>query len=256
MSQEQVQRLKSRMLAQRAELDLLRDFSRSPFPDIELPQRVQDVIAAVRAESLTYLKEADLRLLAELVVEAEQAERGGIVIECGTALGGSAIVMAAAKDAGRPMRVHDVFGMIPAPTKEDGRDVHDRYETIARGESRGLGGGEYYGYRQDLLGEVTDSFRRHGVPVASSGVELVRGLFEDTLHVDEPVALAHLDGDWYASTKVCLERIVPHLVPGGRLVLDDYYHWSGARTAVDEYFEGRSGFRVEHRAKVHVVAEG
>lgn len=256
MSDDQVRRLKSRMMAQRTELDLLRAFNRHPFSDIELPQRVMDVIEAVREEALTYLREADLRLLAELVVEADRAGREGLVIECGTALGGSAIVMAAAKAAGRPMRVYDVFGMIPPPTKEDGRDVHDRYEAIARGESKGLGGGEYYGYREDLLSEVTESFDRHGVPLRAHHVELVRGLFEDTLHVDEPVALAHLDGDWYASTKVCLERIAPHVVPGGRIVLDDYYHWSGARTAADEYFDGQAGWRVEHRAKVHVVREG
>jgi hypothetical protein len=28
-------------------------------------------------------------------------------------------------------------------------------------------------------------------------------------------------------------------VPGGRIVLDDYYKWSGCRAAVDEYFAGR-----------------
>ncbi len=256
VSDDQIRRLKSRNQALTAELDLLRGFSRHPFDDIDLPPRVADVVTGVREESLTYLKEADLRLLAELVVEADRAGREGLVLECGTALGGSAIVMGAAKAAGRPMRVFDVFGMIPPPTEEDGADVHERYETIRRGESGGLGGQTYYGYREDLLGEVTASFARHGVPVADDDIELVRGLFEDTVHVDGPVALAHLDGDWYASTKVCLERIAPHVVPGGRIVLDDYYHWSGARTATDEYFDGRPGWRVEHRAKVHVVREG
>ena len=51
----------------------------------------------------------------------------------------------------------------------------------------------------------------------------------------------------------CLERIAPRLVPGGRIVLDDYYKWSGCRTAVDEYFKDRDGFRFERRAKLHVV---
>lgn len=244
------------MKALQAELELLRDFSRHPFPGIGLPSRVDDVIAGVRGEALTYLKEADLRVLAELVVEADRSGREGMVLEAGTALGGSAIVMAAARATGRPMRVYDVFGMIPPPTSEDGPEVHERYAAIARGESTGLGGETYYGYREDLLGEVTDSFVRYGMVPQESGVDLVQGLFEDTVHIDGPVALAHLDGDWYASTKVCLERIAPHLVPGGRLVLDDYYYWSGCRVAVDEYFDERPGYRVEHRAKVHVVREG
>jgi asparagine synthase (glutamine-hydrolysing) len=83
----------------------------------------------------------------------------------------------------------------------------------------------------------------------------VRGLFEDTIRLDGPVALAHLDGDWYESTMTCLTRIAPLLVSGGRIVLDDYYTWSGCRRAVDEYFADREGFRFEHRTRLHVVRD-
>ena len=38
-------------------------------------------------------------------------------------------------------------------------------------------------------------------------------------------------------------------------MLDDYYAWSGCRTAVDEYFADRGGFRLEQRAKLHVVRD-
>ena len=187
------------------------------------------------------------------MLDVERAGLDGLVIEAGTALGGSAIVMAAAKSPERPMQVYDVFGLIPAPGDEDGADVHERYATIAAGEARGIGGDTYYGYRDDLYGEVTASFARLGVPAAEHNVELVKGLFEDTLVLDGPVALAHLDGDWYESTRTCLERIAPRLVPGGRIVLDDYYKWSGCRRAVDEYFAAHDGFRLEHGAKLRVV---
>ena len=96
-------------------------------------------------------------------------------------------------------------------------------------------------------------FARHGIKPAEHNVELVQGLFQDTLEIGEPVAFAHLDGDWYESTMTCLERIVPHLVVGGRIVLDDYFHYSGCRDAVDEYFQDRPGFRLERRMKLHVV---
>lgn len=152
------------------------------------------------------------------------------------------------------MKVYDVFGMIPEPTAKDGDDIHRRYEKIKAGESQGVGGETYYGYRDDLYGEVTESFVRHGVEVSAHTVDLVQGLFEDTIDLgDQPVAFAHLDGDWYDSTMVCLERIAPLLVSGGRIALDDYYHWSGCREAVDEYFKGRAGFRIERRTKVHAV---
>ena len=89
--------------------------------------------------------------------------------------------------------MHDVFGLIPPPSERDGEDVQARYATIAGGKSKGLGGDTYYGYREDLLGEVRDAFARLGVPVEENDVHLVQGLFEDTVTGDEPVALAHLD---------------------------------------------------------------
>ena len=221
----------------------------------ELPPRVEETIAQARTERLTYLKPDNLRELAAMVIDADRGALPGLVIEAGTALGGSAIVMAAAKAPERRMKVYDVFGMIPAPGERDGPDVHERYATIAGGAAKGVGGDTYYGYRSDLYREVEGSFARLGVAADEHGVELVQGLFEDTIELDEPVALAHLDGDWYESTMTCLTRIAPLLVPGGRIVLDDYYAWSGCRAAVDEYFAGRDGFRREHRTRLHVVRD-
>ena len=218
-----------------------------------IPEQVTRTVAAVREERLTYLKAEMLEDLAACVLQIERDGVDGLVIEAGTALGGSAIVLAAAKSPERRMKVYDVFGTIPPPTERDGADVHRRYATIAAGEAKGPGGETYYGYRDDLYHEVEDSFARHGVPVGEHHVELVRGLFEDTIQLDEPVAFAHLDGDWYESTMTCLTRIAPQLATGGRIVLDDYTKWSGCRKAVDEYFAGREGFRLEHRTKLHVV---
>ncbi len=221
----------------------------------DLPPEVEQTIDRARAEHLTYLRKNDLRELATVVADADVNELPGLIVEAGTARGGSAIVMAAAKARGRPMKVYDVFGMIPAPSEHDGADVHRRYEKITGGEAKGVGGDTYYGYRDDLYEEVKESFGRLGVPVDEHNVELVQGLFEDTIDLDEPVAFAHLDGDWYESTMTCLQRIAPLLTPGGRIVLDDYDHWSGCRMAVDEYFEDRPGYRLEHKAKLHVIRE-
>jgi hypothetical protein len=242
-----------RLRKARAELE---DARRYPpvFPE-PLPERVAQTIEAVRGERLTYLKAGMLEDLAGCVLRLERDGVAGVVVEAGTALGGSAIVLAAAKAPERPMKVYDVFGQIPPPSERDGADVHRRYETIAAGAAKGPGGETYYGYRDDLYREVEESFARHGVPVGEHGVELVRGLFEDTIRLDEPVAFAHLDGDWYESTMTCLARLAPLLVSGGRIVLDDYYTWSGCRRAVDEYFADREGFRFERRTRLHVVRD-
>ena len=260
---DRVARLRARVAAQKGRIDALkdelaqsRDSVRDVDPDLALPPHVRSVVEAVLDERLTYLAPANLAALARLVLLTERRGLEGLVVEAGTALGGSAIAMAAAKSPDRRMKVYDVFGMIPEPSDRDGADVQKRYEAIAAGRSRGLGGDVYYGYRPDLLSEVTAAFARHGLPVAETGVELVKGLFEDTIDLDEPVAFAHLDGDWYASTMVCLERIAPLLVPGGRIVLDDYYYWSGAREATNDYFADRAGYRLEFRSKLHVVREG
>jgi Macrocin-O-methyltransferase (TylF) len=239
----QLKTARKRLRNARAELSAARD----------IPERVTRTVAAVRDERLTYLKAEMLEDLAACVLQIERDGVDGLVIEAGTARGGSAIVLAAAKSPERPMKVYDVFGTIPPPTERDGADVHRRYATIAAGEAKGPGGETYYGYRDDLYHEVEDAFARHGVAVGDHNVELVRGLFEDTIQLDEPVAFAHLDGDWYESTMTCLTRIAPLLATGGRIVLDDYYKWSGCRKAVDEYFADRDGFRLEHRTKLHVV---
>ena len=214
---------------------------------------VERVIGRVLDEHLSYLGEAGLRSLAATVEEIEATGIEGLIVETGAALGGSAITMAAAKSPERPMKVYDVFRMIPPPSDKDGEDVHRRYRTIVSGGSKGIGGDTYYGYRDGLLTEVTKSFSRHGLPLRENKIELIQGLFQDTLRLDGPVALAHLDGDWYESTLTSLTRIAPLLSPGGRIIVDDYDTWSGCRAAVDEYFANRSGYRFERRARLHIV---
>jgi hypothetical protein len=68
-------------------------------------------------------------------------------------------------------------------------------------------------------------------------MHFVKGKVEDTIGADapQPIALLRLDTDWYESTKHELHYLFPRLSQGGVLIIDDYGHWKGARTAVDEY---------------------
>ena len=221
-----------------------------------MPERsdLPPVVYSVRGNSLTYLDENALADLYDAVKKIEDCGMSGILIEAGCALGGSAIVMATAKTPARPLRVYDVFGMIPPPSAQDGPDVHERYRVIQSGRSTGIGGNRYYGYIQDLDAQVAENFRRLGVDPEANNVRLIKGLFADTLHVEEPVALAHVDGDWYESVMTCLQRIEPNLVPGGVLVIDDYDDWSGCRKAVDEYFEDkRDRYEFVRKSRLHIV---
>ncbi len=207
----------------------------------------------MRRQRLTYVSLGGLNDLFEAAVAADREGRPGVFMEAGCALGGSALVLARAKKPTRPLIVYDVFGMIPAPTDADGEDVHARYETINSGQASGLGGETYYGYEPDLMAKVRQTFERFGLPVDENAVRLIEGLFEDTIVGDEPVALAHIDGDWYESVRTCLERIGPRLAPGGVMVVDDYEMWSGCRRAVDEFLAGHpDDYRAVPRNRLHI----
>jgi asparagine synthase (glutamine-hydrolysing) len=216
---------------------------------------VPDVVARVRAQHLSYLPESALCDLYDLAREADEQGRPGLLVEAGCALGGSAIVLAAAKAPERRLDVHDVFSMIPAPGERDGADVHARFQRISGGQATGIGGDTYYGYEDDLMTKVAAAFDAFGLPLADNSVTLVRGLFQDTLPPPgagaDPVALAHVDGDWYESVRTCLDRLGPRLAPGGVMVIDDYFKWSGCRTAVDEFLaEHPDTYQRERRTRL------
>jgi asparagine synthase (glutamine-hydrolysing) len=79
-------------------------------------------------------------------------------------------------------------------------------------------------------------------------------LFQESLIIDEPVALAHIGADWYESVMVCLEESHLILLRGGVMIIDDYYHWSGARKAVEQYFDGRNNeYQFINKSRLHVV---
>ena len=214
-----------------------------------------EVIHRVRQRRLTYLDRYALLELAEVVHQAGRLGLNGALLEAGCALGGSAIVMARSKVRQAPLYVHDVFGMIPSPSDEDDAEIHQRYQEIVGGKSRGLGGDRYYGYEEDLYAQVQSNLEGFGLSLAGDRIRLVKGLFEDTLTGDTPVAVAHIDCDWYQSVKTCLERLWPRLVRGGTLIIDDYYHWSGCRRAVDEFVGGigPEERRMVHRSRLHLV---
>lgn len=69
-------------------------------------------------------------------------------------------------------------------------------------------------------------------------VRFVSGWFESTLplvDVADGIALLRLDADWHASTTTCLEHLYHRVVPGGLIVVDDYYTWDGCARALHEF---------------------
>ncbi len=203
---------------------------------------VTAAIAAIRGANLSYCGPPKLENIAEAAVAVRTAGVRGSWLEAGVALGGSAILLARLKPRGVALDLYDVFGMIPPPGPDDGEDAHRRYAEIASGASKGLGDDTYYGYVDDLQAKVLANLARFDVVPARDRVRLHRGLFATTLRPTGPVALAHVDCDWYDSVRVCIERIAPQLAVGGMIVFDDYSSYSGCRRAVDEWLAAAKGF--------------
>jgi O-methyltransferase len=207
-------------------------------------QLVSSVARDVRSKNLTYLSYRNLRTIERCVRRIDKRSVPGIFIEAGVALGGSAVVIASLMPQGRAFRGYDVFGMIPPPGERDGVKALARYQTIASGESRGIGGETYYGYRDDLYESALCTFSEFGLAVDGDKIGLHKGLFEDTLDLTgERVAFAHLDCDWYDPVKLCLERVYPVLSCGGFIISDDYHNYEGASRAVDEFLATHTDMR-------------
>jgi asparagine synthase (glutamine-hydrolysing) len=159
------------------------------------------IVDVVKKANLSYLSENALINLYKQIKKVNKLQ--GIIIEAGCALGGSGIVIAKAKQSKKKFYIYDIFGMIPSPSENDGPDVLDRYSTIKSGQSEGINNDEYYGYKKDLLNEVKNNFTKCGIKLDHT-ITFVKGLYQDTLKINEPVSFAHIDCDWYESVIICL----------------------------------------------------
>lgn len=202
----------------------------------------------ILAERQTYLSPRKLRRLERAVAGVRRAGVPGDILEFGVALGGSALLLAGYARPDRRFYGLDVFATIPPPSprKDDDKAIR-RYEQIASGNARGIGGDGYYGYRDDLYEHVARQLARFGTPVDGSQVFLVKGLFEETFPSlgIERIAFAHIDCDWYEPVRYCLAETAKHLSPGGAIVIDDYHDFGGCHAAVDEFLAGHGEFSLE-----------
>lgn len=197
---------------------------------------VKKIIKNIIKQDITYLDYAALKNISDAVFKIERSKVSGQFIEAGCALGGSGILIAKMKKRSRKLHIYDAFGMIPPPGINDDTDVHARYHVIEHGNAAGINGTQYYGYVENLHDKVVENFKRNRVDVNLYNINLVKGLYEDTVRIKTEVAFAHIDCDWYDSVMVCLREVVPQLNIGGILIVDDYHTWSGCKKAVNEYF--------------------
>jgi len=173
---------------------------------------------------------------------ADLAPVSGCIVECGVWRGG----MSAGIADLLPGRVHflfDSFEGLPPPQGElDG----EKALAYARGEGEAA-------FLDNCRAEQSQADTAMRMSAAKE-FHLVAGWFSDTLKdftPPEPIGVLRLDGDWYDSTIECLTALFPCVMPGGLILIDDYYDWDGCARAVHDYLSREK--RVERIQNFHGV---
>lgn len=198
----------------------------------------------------TMLPYARLYSLYHQAVYCETAGIEGSFVECGTWKGGAVGLMASANLAygklRRRIHLFDSFESIPEPD-----EAVDGMKAVNQARQAGAG-------TRGRLVPLTNFYEQEGTLEANRDLlETVigydpaylhyhQGWFQDTLPRDAgdvgSVAILRLDGDWYASTRVCLDHLYHQVVSGGFVIIDDYGCYEGCKQAVDEFMR-REGLR-------------
>jgi O-methyltransferase len=154
----------------------------------------------------------------------------GCIVECGVWRGGMMAGIAEVLGPNRQYFLFDSFeGLPPAREEVDGEWVMEwQSDTTSP---------IYFNNCRAAEEEAAAAMKLSG----ATSFWLVKGWFKDTLpsyKFPTEIAILRLDGDLYDSTRVCLENLYPHVVPGGIVILDDYHNWDGCARAVNEYIAG------------------
>lgn len=206
-----------------------------------------ETVQHFRSKGLTYCgRTGKLETLHRLAAQVEAGDVAGVFLEAGVAMGGSASVLAKTKRPDRELILFDVFEFLPPPSSEDGLDAQRVYEAFQRREAKTVTDVNYLRNSGDLLSFTIRNMAEVGIDPARDRITFRKGLYQDTLVIDQPVAFAHIDCDWYDSVTLCIERIADFVSDRGVILFDDYHSFEGCRRAVDSWLERDKRFRTIH----------
>lgn len=224
----------------------------------EFEKEANEAIKIVRKQ--TMLPYVNLVTLYEQARYCEKGNIEGDFVECGVWKGGAVGLMALVNlkygSVRRKLQLFDAFEEICAPNEKfDGEVAIKEVKQILGRES--LTKGELTPLRgiYDNLGGPGDineckSLIEDTIGYPSNYVYYHKGWFQNTIPIKskeiEKIAILRLDGDWYESTKICLDYLFDKVVSGGFVIIDDYGLYSGCKKAVDDFFEMRDEFYYLH----------
>ena len=153
-------------------------------------------------------------------------------VECGVAKGGCLALMKYVAGDNNKIFGFDSFEGMP--------DIDKEKDIGAWNKSCPLAGNGKVG--QNLSGGIQSVYNTfEKLELNFHNTELVKGFFNDTLNIQEnidklgDIAILRLDGDWYNSVKICLDKLYDKVIDGGVIIIDDYGHFIGAKNATDEF---------------------
>ncbi len=183
----------------------------------------------------------------DAMVRINQERLAGDIVECGVWNGGCVGLLALANSAvpgpKRKFHLFDSFQGLPQPSSHDievigdFKNEHPELDLHDTSNSSLIPIGACVGSSHANV----EQFLVKHIGMSPDAVAFHVGWFQDTVPAAAKtisrIALLRLDGDWYESTKVCLEGLYDKVVPNGYIIIDDYGTFSGCRKAVNEFFE-------------------
>lgn len=168
--------------------------------------------------------------LAKRVLRKNPALRDGSLVECGTWRGGSLFGLITVLPEIHEIHAYDSFEGLPPATELDGADVLEQEKGEGFWHNNNTASIEEF-----RAGLATVQKPHHTITVN-------KGWFEDTLpnfQSDRPIAILRMDGDWYDSTMTILTELYDKVMPGGLVIIDDYFDWDGCSRAIHDFLSAR-----------------
>jgi len=203
--------------------------------------------ALAKVKPYTMVADAKLWQIWDAVEKLNQLGVPGDIVEAGVWKGGASMLMAMSQlrtwKAGlnRHAWLYDTYEGLPPPTSEkDDPSAKAAYQRIKNGTMTEQEKQQHYvedgKWCYGSFELVQQNMISTGFP--AEAIHMVKGKVEDTLVVPQnlpaQIAVLRLDTDWYDSTKAELAYLLPRLMPGGLLIIDDYCAWQGSRQAANE----------------------
>jgi O-methyltransferase len=154
----------------------------------------------------------------------------GVAVECGAWKGGMMAGISTVMGSDRTYVLLDSFEGLPDAEDIDG-DAALEYQ-------RNTDLPTYYNNCKTSPKYAKEAMRIVGATKST----VVKGWFENTLpgrFKPDSIALLRIDCDWHRPTALCLEILYDAVMPGGIIIIDDFFAWDGCQLATTTFFEKR-----------------